>query len=61
MKRTMPEAFDEWLDRYINQPELFNREFQVVQKHLEETAHGDHDRSYGKACEAYLTKIMEGE
>ena len=45
--RTMSEAFDEWMRRYEEEPERFTREFQDVQRFIEEGGREGKPTSYG--------------
>lgn len=57
--RTMIEAFNEWQDRYINDPEKFEREFQTVNQYLKDKDSGQ-EPSYGVSCSEYLSLLMNG-
>lgn len=59
-KRTRAQAFDEWMRRYIDHPEEYEREFETVLYFLEEKA-GGKPVSYGRACDAYLALLEAGE
>ncbi len=59
-KRTMPEAFNEWMDRYINDPQKFSLQWQDVNKHLMEKNSGK-EPTYGESCSAFLAKLLDGE
>lgn len=52
-KELNAQAFNEWMRRYIEDPERYNREFQSVEKFR---AEGD-SPSYGYDCAAYLEKL----
>ncbi len=56
----LEEAFNEWMRRYVEDPDGFEREWITVQRHMEETATGE-DVTYGASCAAYLGRIMGGE
>jgi hypothetical protein len=47
-------AFNEWMRRYIKNPESFEREFQSVQKFQSSKGRP----SYGKNCTDYLLKLF---
>jgi hypothetical protein len=49
---------NEWMRRYIEEPEKFSREFQSVQDFLTDEAAG-REPSYGEACAAYIFKLQE--
>lgn len=56
-KMTMAQAFDEWMRRYKEHPELFSNEMSAV------VAHSRKKRSaqasdYGNDCAAYLSALM---
>ena len=59
--RTMSEAFDEWMRRYEEEPERFTREFQDVQRFIEEGGREGKPTSYGTDCEEMLRRLMEGK
>jgi hypothetical protein len=46
------EAMNHWLDRYINHPERFERQFQMI-RDFEGREHPD----YGARCLAYMKQI----
>jgi hypothetical protein len=54
MKRT----FNEWMRRYIEEPEKFSRDFQSVQEFLTDEAAGV-EPSYGDTCMAYQFKLLD--
>ena len=58
--RTRAEAFDEWMRRFIDNPAGYEREFETVQRFLEQEA-GGKPTTYGAACAAYLTLLERGE
>jgi hypothetical protein len=56
-QRTMTAAesvktFNEWMRRYIDEPERYSREFQTVQDFLTDESAGV-EPSYGETCMAY--------
>ncbi len=53
----LADAFNEWMRRYIEDPDGFEREWITVQRHMEETATGE-DTTYGSHCVAILEEIM---
>jgi hypothetical protein len=59
--RTMPQAFDEWMRRYIEEPERYAREFQSVSEFVAEGGKDGAETSYGRECAAYLEQLMSGE
>ena len=50
-------AFNEWMRRFIEEPDRFSREFQEVTQYLSEID-DDKEPTYGRECAAYLEKIM---
>ena len=52
----MVKCFNEWMRRFINEPERFEREFQSVNDFLREEAEG-REPSYGETCVAYMSQI----
>lgn len=51
-------ATNEWMRRYIEEPEKFNREFETIGLFLAEE-NANIQPSYGERCEAYLEKLVE--
>jgi hypothetical protein len=51
---TLQWAFNEWMRRYIKNPEDFEREFQSVQSF--QSSNGK--PSYGRDCTNYLAKLI---
>ena len=49
-------AFNEWMRRYIEEPERFRREWQTVQEYLAEEERGV-KHTYGDTCAAYLMQL----
>ena len=56
-KRTMAQAFDEWMYRYIEDPRSFELEFESVLNFCESRRKGK-TPDYGQQCEAYLRHLM---
>ena len=54
----MPTAFNEWMRRYIKEPERFRREWQTVGEYIRQAGEGK-TPSYGERCTAYLNSIIE--
>ena len=52
-KVRMPILFNEWMRRYTQEPERFEREWQSVQMFLESEKAGE-TPSYGQQCTAYI-------
>jgi hypothetical protein len=50
-------AFNEWMRRYIDEPERFEREFESVRQFEAEANEGT--PSYGADCAAYLLKMHQ--
>lgn len=59
-KDQLAAAFDRWMQKYIDHPEAFEREWQAVVRHIEEDATGA-AHTYGAACVAYLQKLLAEE
>ena len=49
-------CFNEWMRRYTDEPDTFNREWQTVSEFLAEKNNGIVP-SYGATCVAYLAEI----
>ena len=56
--RTMAQAFDEWMRRYIDDPAGFSREFEDVAKYTAEKSAGKRVTTYGQNCAAFLDHLM---
>lgn len=56
-KQAMAKAFNEWMRRYHEEPERFEREFQTVEAFVRDEAKGA-EPAYGQECAAYLLQIM---
>lgn len=52
----MAKAFNEWMRRYIEEPERFEREFRAVENFKREESEGA-EPSYGEACAAYMAQL----
>lgn len=48
---------NEWMRRYIDEPERFSREFQAVSEFLADEAKGV-EPSYGVSCAEYMFQIL---
>ena len=57
-KELMARAFNEWMRRYIEEPEKFKVEFQTVIEFQRAKANGE-EPTYGDNCTAYLCGIAE--
>jgi hypothetical protein len=55
-KAQIAAAFNEWMRRYIEEPERFERELLCVRAFENETLHG-HAPSYGTECADYILQI----
>lgn len=58
---TPPDAvkvFNEWMRRFIEEPERFSREFQDVTEFLADEATGA-EPSYGQACAEYQFRLLD--
>jgi hypothetical protein len=53
-------AFDEWMRRYIEEPERFAREFEAVQYFTQQGGRHGRSTSYGRECAAYLQQLIGG-
>lgn len=53
---TRAEAFNEWMRRYTEGPEEYEREFQTVLQFLREEGEGV-EPTYGAVCDAYLAEL----
>ncbi|MBN9472278.1 MAG: hypothetical protein J0J10_26305 [Bosea sp.] len=53
----MVKAFNEWMRRFIEEPERFEAEFRTVNKFLADEAEG-REPSYGETSAAYLTQLV---
>jgi hypothetical protein len=56
---TMAQAFSEWMRRYIEEPERFEREWRTIEKFKRDEASGK-EPNYGEVCSAYLGELMAG-
>lgn len=52
------QAFNEWMRRYTENPEQFEREWQTVSEFLVQQGKGE-EPDYGKSCAAYLSKLID--
>ncbi len=50
-------AFNEWMRRYIDEPERFESEIATVRQFLKETKRAEQQLSYGEEQSAYLQKL----
>jgi hypothetical protein len=53
-KEQMAMCFNEWMQRYVDDPQSFEVEFQTVARFLTED-----DPTYGDECAAYMFSILE--
>lgn len=51
-------AFNEWMRRYTEEPEQFEREWQSVAEFLQQQADGV-EPDYGVTCAAYMQKLID--
>lgn len=61
MRMTVPAvkaAFNEWMRRYIEEPERFKREWETVGEYIQEKGQGQIP-SYGERCVVYLEGLIE--
>jgi len=54
----MVKCFNEWMRRFIEEPEAFAAEFQTVNQFLKDEAEGI-EPSYGETSAAYMRKFAE--
>jgi len=57
-RQLMVRSSNEWMRRYIEEPERFQAEFRSVQQFLADEAEG-REPDYGEACTAYQLGLME--
>ena len=57
-QEVMALAFNEWMRRYTEEPERFEREWRTVAKFLAEKS-ADETPSYGRSSAAYLVQLAE--
>lgn len=55
---TIAKAFNEWMRRYTDEPEQFDREWQYVGDFLKQQGEGV-EPDYGASCAAYLLKLID--
>lgn len=60
MPRTRAQAFDEWMRRYIHEPDRFEAEWRTITTFLQENDAGS-EPSYGQKCDAYLADLERGD
>lgn len=53
---TTAQAFNEWMRRFIEEPERFAREWQSVEEFKRDEAAGK-EPDYGETCAAYLSQL----
>lgn len=56
-RELMVRSSNEWMRRYIEEPERFQAEFRSVQAFLAAEAEG-REPDYGEACTAYQLQLM---
>lgn len=54
----MARCFNEWMDRYIKNPNDFEREFETVAGFLKEANEG-REPSYGETSAAYMAQLAK--
>lgn len=54
----MARAFNEWMRRFIEEPDRFEREFETVNQFLADEQ-GGREPSYGEASAAYMEQIAQ--
>jgi hypothetical protein len=58
-KKQLAAAFNEWMRRFIENPDEFKREFQEVTNFVAEQSDGL-EPGYGVICAEYLLQLMNG-
>lgn len=56
MHKNLARLFNEWMRRFIDEPEKFARDFETVQLYLAQASKGE-PTTYGDACTAYLNVL----
>lgn len=59
-KRTMEQAFNEWMRRYIDEPDAYKGQVSQVMDFLKSENDGV-EPDYGAWCTAYLTGLMNDD
>lgn len=57
-EEVLVKAFNEWMRRFIDEPERYYREFEEVIEFISEEKEGV-EPSYGQKCAPYLIKLMQ--
>lgn len=57
-QQIVAKAFNEWMRRYTEAPDEFNREWPTVGEFLKQAADGD-EPDYGASCAGYLAKLID--
>lgn len=57
-KKSLSLAFNEWMRRYIEEPEQYAREFESVLDFLNDESNGV-EPTYGDVCAEYLLVLLE--
>lgn len=52
----MAKCFNEWMRRFINEPDAFQREFETVNDFLRDEGDG-REPTYGEVSAAYMAKL----
>ena len=52
----MKACFNEWMRRFIEEPERFSREFENVTEFLKDEADG-REPNYGEECAAFMDRL----
>jgi hypothetical protein len=60
VSRTCAQAFDEWMRRYLEEPERFPREFQSIAEFISQGGLRGGATSYGRQCGECLRRLMGG-
>lgn len=57
--RSMPDAFNKWMDDFINNPSAYEKTTESALHHLREKLNGE-PLTYGQSCEAILQAYLAG-
>lgn len=52
----MTKAFNEWMRRFTEEPDQYEREYTTIKKFLEESNEGK-EPTYGQICSAYMREL----
>lgn len=57
-RHLLTQAFNEWMRRYIEEPERFKREWESVLEYTDDIAN-EETPCYGRICAQYLEQLCE--